>query len=82
MQFIQSQFPVGEHCLKGLLVVLQRRVATNELQHLFQDIKHLFLDLVEHPLVKLARGKHAGVLEINQVPGGLGLCEVQDPFEV
>ncbi len=82
MKFVESEFAVGKHRLKNMLVMLKRRITADELQHLFQDIKYLFLDLVKGPLVELPGRKNARVFQIDQMPGSFCLGEVKDPFEV
>ena len=82
MKFVEGQFPVGEHGLKYLLVVLESRIATEKFQHLLQDVEHFLLDLIEHPLVQFAGGEDAGVLQVDQVAGSFGLCEFEDTFQV
>jgi len=41
------------------------------LQNLFDDVKNFVLYLVEYPLVEFSCGQDAGILQVDQVPGGL-----------
>ena len=54
LQLIQRQLPIRKHRLKNMLIVLQGRVAADELQHLLENIGDFFLDLIEDPLIELA----------------------------
>lgn len=65
--FVEREFAVGKERLKDLLVVLQGLIATDEVQHLFEDIGNFFFDLVEHPLIDLAGGEDTGVFEVDEV---------------
>jgi len=65
-----------------LLILLQDRIALQELQHLADDIEHLILHLVKDPLVVFARSEDAGVFQVDQVTGCLGLREFQNCLQV
>ena len=67
LKFVERQLPVGIKCLKDTLIGLENGVPHQELEHLLDDIKHFVLDLVKHPLVKLARSQDSGIFQINEV---------------
>ena len=82
MKFVQSEFTIGKHCLKNMLIVLKGRVPANEFKHLLQDIKYLLLDLVKNPLVKFSGRKDTRVFQIDQMTGCFCLGKVKNPFKI
>ena len=59
LELVQRELAVAEQRPKNLEVFLQNRIAFEEVEHQLQDVDHLFLDLVEHPLVDFPRGEDA-----------------------
>lgn len=82
LQSINGQLSIRKQSLVYFLVMEQLLVFLQVPEHLLQQVQHLVLDGVEGPLVLLSKGHQPGVFKVDEMPGGLGLGEVQHHLHV